>query len=193
MPVAGWKEFLPMSKHTAVSVIASTNFVRLVQRDGWSYVSRIKASGVVCIVPLRSDGHVVLVEQHRPAVGVPVVEWPAGLAGDAPHLAAESLEDAARRELLEETGYRAGRWRQLATVASSPGLTDEIVTFFLAEDAERIGSGGGDQSEDILVHEVPLADVDTWLSRAAAAEKLVDARVYSGLYFLHQGHVGGGR
>ena len=127
----------------------------------------------------------MLVEQRRPSVDSNVVEWPAGLAGDSDAWQDESLEDAARRELLEETGYQARHWRRLVTVASSPGLTDEVVTFFLAFDAERIAAGGGDASEEIIVHEVALTEIDAWLADKSG-DALVDARVYSGLYLLRQ-------
>ena len=109
------------------------------------------------------------------------------MAGDLADQADETLQRAAERELLEETGYIAGKWTQLETVASSAGLTDEVVTFFLAEDLERKTPGGGDASEDIRVHKIPLADVEYWLKNAAATGKLIDARVYAGFQFL-SGH-----
>jgi ADP-ribose pyrophosphatase len=169
-----------------VETIAETKYLRLVQRGKWSYITRANANGVVCIVPLTDDDKVLLIEQYRPPVGCHVIELPAGLSGDLPNQADEALEESARRELLEETGYQAKHMRRKAVVASSAGLTDEVVTLFVAAGLEKIAAGGGDESENITVHEVPLAEVDDWLARAQIDGKLIDSRVYAGLHFLRQ-------
>ena len=173
-----------MDEHT--KLIAESKHLRLVERGGWSYVTRANANGVVCIVALTAEDKVLLIEQYRSPVGCHVIELPAGLSGDLPNQADEALEASARRELLEETGYQARHLQRKAVVASSAGLTDEVVTIFVAEEVEKIASGGGDESENITVHEVPLAEVDGWLARAQADGKLVDSRVYAGLHFLRQ-------
>lgn len=168
------------------TTIAETKHLRLVQRGRWSYVTRPNANGVVCIVALTADDKVLLIEQYRPPVGCHVIELPAGLSGDLPNQADEALEEAARRELLEETGYQANDLWPRAVVASSAGLTDEVVTIFVAGGLEKIAAGGGDESENITIHEVPFAEVDDWIARAQADGKLVDSRVYAGLHFLRQ-------
>ena len=165
-------------------VIAQTKHVRLVDRDGWSFAQRIGNTGIVCILAKTADGRLIVVEQYRPPVEKTVIELPAGLAGDVAGQADETLRQAAERELLEETGYVARNWRQHVTVVSSAGITDEVVTFFVAENLERVSAGGGDESEGIRVHEIPLADIDGWLDEAARIGKLIDSRVYGGLYFL---------
>ncbi len=168
----------------ADTVVAQTKHLRLVDRHGWSFAQRIGSTGIVCIVAMTADGKVVLVEQYRPPVRTSVIELPAGLAGDVADQPDESLQQAAERELLEETGYVAQSWTRLVTVASSAGLTDEVVTFFRAENLQKKAAGGGDASEDIQVHEVPLRHIEPWLDEAAAAGRIVDARVYAALNFL---------
>ncbi|HRX79647.1 MAG TPA: NUDIX hydrolase [Pirellulaceae bacterium] len=170
----------------ADDVIAQTAHLRFVKRGGWSYVERTTASGVVCIVARTREDRIVLVEQYRPPVARRVIELPAGLCGDLADQADEALEIAAMRELLEETGYRATKMRNVATVASSAGMTNEMVTIFVADQIEKVESGGGDESEDITVHEISLAAIDDWLKQSQQSGKLVDARVYSGLYFLRR-------
>jgi len=165
-------------------VLARTKHVRLVDRDGWSFAQRVGNTGVVCILAKTADECLILVEQYRPPVRKPVIELPAGLAGDLDGRTDETLQQAAERELLEETGYAARDWRERVTVVSSAGITDEVVTFFLAEDLERRSAGGGDASEDIRVHEIPLADIDRWLNEATTMGKLIDSRVYAALYFV---------
>lgn len=121
-----------------------------------------------------------------PPVACRVIELPAGLCGDLTDQPDEALEVAAQQELLEETGYRAKALQELSTVASSAGMTNEVVTIFIADEIEKVESGGGDESEGITVHEIPLVEVHDWLDREQKAGKLVDARVYGGLYFLQR-------
>ena len=173
-----------MSEHT--EVIAETRHLRFVRRGGWSYATRANTNGVVCIVALTDEEKVLLVEQYRPPVDCNVIELPAGLSGDLPNQSDEALEESARRELLEETGYQAKQLRTEAVVASSAGLTDEVVTIFTASGLQKVAPGGGDESEAITVHEVSLTEVDNWLARAQADGRLVDSRVYAGLNFLRQ-------
>ncbi len=63
---------------------------------------------------------------------------------------------AARRELIEETGYDARRFTLLAHAPTSPGLTTEVVTFFRAAGLKKVGAGGGIEGEDIVIHTVKL-------------------------------------
>src|SRR5439155_18973651 len=93
-----------------------------------------------------------------------VIELPAGLAGDAKAHEREDLEVAARRELLEETGYAARRMQRVAAGVPSAGMTDEVITLFLAAGLTRAGAGQGDGEEDITVHEVALEEVEQWLT-----------------------------
>lgn len=158
-------------------------YLGLVERDGWEYATRTNARAVAVLVPVTAEGRIVLVEQYRIPVAARVLELPAGLVGDNDD-PDEPLEAAAQRELLEETGYRAGRLSRLLECPSTAGLSDEMITFFLAEDLRREASGGGDDSEDIEVHEVPLASVDAWLAGRLAAGTLLDPKIYAALYWL---------
>jgi len=85
--------------------------------------------GAVAILPLVDAEHVCLVRNRRPIVGETLLEIPAGTL--EPH---ETAEQAAPRELAEETGYQAKRWRKLAVFYPSPGVLDERTHLFVAED-----------------------------------------------------------
>lgn len=161
-------------------ILGQGRFLRLVRRGRWEYCQRRNISGIVVIVAVTDARELVLVEQERPAVRARVIELPAGLAGDG---GAESLDVAARRELLEETGYQADRWERLCEVVPSPGLTSEVVTFYRASGLKKGGPGGGDETEQIVVHVVPLKGAEAWLRARAAAGFLIDEKVYAGLYF----------
>ena len=165
-------------------VVAEGRWVRLIRQDGWEWAERTRASGVVVIAAVTPAGHVLLVEQHRKPVGARVIEMPAGLAGDIVGHEHEELAEAARRELEEETGWRPGRVERVTSGPVSAGLTSEVLTVFVAHDLVKVGDGGGDESEDIVVHEVQLADVHRWLAERAAAGVMADPKVYAGLYFL---------
>ncbi len=165
------------------TTIAEGKRVRLVRRGDWEYVTRKKLSGIVAIVAVTDDGKLVLVEQFRPPVGKAVIELPAGLAGDESGHEQEDLAAAARRELLEETGYEAAEMSVLAEGVPSAGITDEVMTLFRATGLKKTGKGEGDGSEQITLHEVAVDRVPEWLEGQRKAGRLVDLKVYSGLFF----------
>jgi ADP-ribose pyrophosphatase len=165
-------------------VLADGRFLRLVKADGWEFVERVRATGVVAVVAVTAAGELILTEQFRAAVNGPVLDLPAGLAGDGP--GTEELATAARRELMEETGYEARRFVLLADAPTSPGLTSEVVSFFRATGLKRVGAGGGVEGEQIRIHAVKLARADAWLQRRARAGVQIDCKVYAGLHFAEQ-------
>lgn len=158
-------------------------FLRLVRDGRWEFVQRTNTTGVVAIVALTDDGSIVLTEQYRAAVQCPVVELPAGLAGDTPGDESEVALTAAERELLEETGFRADKWTLLAYGPPSAGMSDECVALFLAERLTKVSVGGGDEDEQITVHEVPLSEAPQWLERFEENGSLIDPKVFAGLFF----------
>jgi ADP-ribose pyrophosphatase len=166
---------------TGRKVLAEGRYLRLVVEDGWEFVERKATTGIVVIVAVTAEGRLLLVEQHRPPVGGRVIELPAGLAGDVAGQEGEELAEAARRELLEETGYEAESMTSLGGGPPSPGTTSERVTFFRAERLRRAGPGGGDEGEQIVVHEVPLAGAPAWLREREREGTLVDPKVHAGL------------
>lgn len=169
---------------TATTTIEYTGRYLEVRKDGhWEYVARRNTTGVVIVIAVTPAGELLLVEQHRPPVRTTVIELPAGLAGDIAGAEDEDLSVAARRELEEETGWTAARLERVAGGPVSAGLTSEVVTFFRAEGLTRFGEGGGDASEDIVVHSVPLAEVPAFLAAREASGAMVDPKVYAALYF----------
>lgn len=158
-------------------------YLNLLERDGWEFASRSNASGVVVLVPVTEEGEIVLVEQFRKPVGKNVIELPAGLVGDHEE-PDESILKAAKRELKEETGFEAAQLELLMECPSSAGMSDEILSFVLARGLRRVGPGGGDDSEDIQVHVIPLEEVDHWLQEQQAAGKPLDPKIYAALYWL---------
>ena len=169
----------------ALECLYEGRFLRLVRRGAWEYVERVNVTGVAVLVPVTSEGEIVLVEQYRIPVRAPMVELPAGLVGDEEGFRGEEILDAANRELEEETGYRARRLQVLTTAPSSGGMTSEVVTFVLASDLSKVGPGGGVDGEDIAVHVVPLSDLQDWLGRKQAQGRLIDPKIYAAVHLLN--------
>ena len=164
-------------------IVYDGKFIRMASRNGWEYATRKKATGIVGIIGVTDAGELLLIEQHRPPVDATVIEIPAGLAGDVSGSEGESLKIAAKRELLEETGYTARSLKQVAVGVPSAGICDEVITLFLATGLRKTGDGHGDGSEQITTHLVPVEKVESWIKRQLKAGKLVDLKVYSALYW----------
>jgi len=139
-------------------------WLRLVKKDGWEYCERAASKGVAVMIPVTSNLELILIEQFRPALGAAVLEIPAGLVGDLD--VNEEEEAAAKRELLEETGFESPSWRKLFTGPSSPGMSNELLTFWLAQDCVKKQEPVYDPSERITaVHVVPIQDVPKFISQ----------------------------
>ncbi len=167
-------------RNAAPRVLHEGKYLTLVSENGWEYVTRPHVTGIVVVVAVTDDGKLLLVEQPRTAVHNRVIELPAGMVGDVD--AHESLQDAARRELIEETGFAPGEMRLLVQGPIAVGVSDEVVSFFEARRLTRVGPGGGDESEDITVHEVPLGELHRFVAAQQAAGRAVDPKIYAGLF-----------
>jgi ADP-ribose pyrophosphatase len=144
------------------------------RKGRWEFVSRtggIRAAVILAV----DDGKAILVEQFRVPIGRACIELPAGLVGDIE--AGESVEESARRELEEETGYRADRIEALGEFYSSPGMASESFTLVRATGLTKIGNGGGDGDEDITVHRVPLADIEAFVAARRADGLAIDVKL----------------
>lgn len=162
-------------------------FLRFLRKGRWEYVERTNCDIAVVIIAMTDEGHVIFTEQYRVPMNARVIELPAGLAGDSAEFHGESLQIAAARELREETGYAAERFDILAEGPISPGLSTERIALVRATGLRKVGKGGGDETENIVVHEVLLGEVEEWLDQRRAEGILVDPKLFSGLYFLGRG------
>lgn len=156
-----------------------------VERDRhWEFVSRVAASGAVHILAVTADNELLMVEQYRAPVDAHVLELPAGLVGDDEGADGETPEQAAARELIEETGYQPRTVERVCAGPSSPGLVAEITTVVRARELTRVGEGGGIGDENIRVVHVPLDAIRAWLADRLAEGRLVDHKVYGALFWL---------
>ena len=171
---------------TSRTTLYTGKFLALIKEGHWEYAHRTNATGAAIIAAVTEEKKILLVEQYRIPVHTRTIELPAGIIGDEPGSSDESHAEAARRELVEETGYEAGQIETLTHGPASAGLGSEVVTLFLASKLRRVGAGGGVAHEDITVHEVSLDEIDSWLATKAKAGVLIDPKVYAGLYFINK-------
>ena len=119
-----------MHSDPSAEVLFQGRFIRVKKQGRWEYVERCKTTGAVAILAVTAAEEIILVEQYRIPMGKRVIEIPAGLSGDIEGEENEAMAEAAKRELLEETGYQAERMRFLTQGPSSAGLSTEISLFF---------------------------------------------------------------
>ena len=166
-----------------IETVYEGKWLRLKKRGRWEFAERTNAGGMaVIIVAATPEGNLLFVEQDRIPVEGKTIEMPAGLVGDID--AGESIELAAQRELLEETGWQADRIEVLLIGPTSSGMSNERDAFARATGLTRVHAGGGDSSEDIVVHEVPVADAPAWLAGKIAQGYELDAKLWAGLWLL---------
>ena len=121
----------------------------------------------VNVVALTERDEVVLIRQYRHGIGAVHYEIPAGTTDPED----QSLEEAARRELQEETGYVGGRWSLLATLSANPALQNNLTYTYLAEGVTA-GDAAPDASEEIVVHLTPLDKIQALIEGGGFVQAL---------------------
>lgn len=129
--------------------------------------------GSVVVLPIFEDGRVLLIRQYRHAVGEFLWELVAGRKEPK-----ETPASGARRELIEETGYRAKRLRQLMRVIPTPGFVNEWMWIFAAEGLQA-GEAQQEEDERITSKIFTLKQVDAMIEKGT----LHDAKSICGLLY----------
>ena len=159
------------------------DWLRLVRIDHWESCERTHGQGMaVIIIAVTPADEVLFVEQFRVPLGARTIEMPAGLVGD--DHAQDTLEDAARRELIEETGWSPGKVEVLLIGPTSSGMSNERIAFVRERQLEKVGEGGGVGDEGITVHAVPRADAPRWLMQKHAEGYELDLKLWAGLWMI---------
>ena len=161
------------------------DWLRLVRIDHWESCERTHGQGMaVIIIAVTPADEVLFVEQYRVPLGARTIEMPAGLVGDDHAL--DTLEDAARRELIEETGWSPGKVEVLLVGPTSSGMSNERIAFVRARDLTKVGDGGGVDNENITVHHVPRSDAPRWLMQKQAEGFELDLKLWAGLWMIER-------
>jgi ADP-ribose diphosphatase len=127
----------------------------------------------VNVVPLTSDGQVVLVRQYRHGADHLTLETPGGMIDPG-----ETPAEAAARELLEETGYAARELMTLGSVNPNPALFGNRLHAFLARGARRVAEVENDGTEETSVELVPWSELRRLIREGVVDHALVVAAVY---------------
>jgi ADP-ribose pyrophosphatase len=130
--------------------------------------------GAVMVIPLMSDGRVLVEIQHRYPLGETIIEFPAGKVDPG-----EERFVAAQRELREETGFTAQRWAYAGKAAMAAGYSDERIDMWLASD---LRPGNSDLDEGELL-ELCVADIDELMTLAQQGA-ITDSKTLAGLWWL---------
>lgn len=136
--------------------------------------------GAVAVIPLDGED-LLLVRQFRSPAGRALLEIPAGTLDRRPDGSIEPPDEAAPRELAEETGHRAARWRRLGTFWTAPGFASEAMTLYLATELTAIdGYDGPEPDERLDLVRIP------WREALALAEtgRIEDAKSLVGIFWL---------
>lgn len=158
-------------------VVWQGRFIATKQRGNWEYVSRARNIRAAVILAIDEEDHVLLVEQYRVPLGRTCLELPAGLVGDDADKADEVATDAARRELIEETGYDAARMEVVGEFYSSPGMVTESFTLLRAHGLTKVGPGGGVDDEDIVTHRVAMSDIGAFVAARRGEGMAIDVKL----------------
>jgi 8-oxo-dGTP pyrophosphatase MutT (NUDIX family) len=152
--------------------------VRLPNGNTLSPYHVIEIADWVNVVAISASGHLLLVEQYRHAVGRTMLEIPAGHFDPE-----EGLEAAARRELLEETGYGGGTWHALSALHPAASRFTNQVHAFLAIGVTRLAKPVEEESENLRLHEIPWVEFADGLRSGRL--RLHEANQMSTLLLVH--------
>jgi len=133
----------------------------------------LESTDWVNVIPLTPQKEVVLIRQYRHGIREITLEVPGGIIeqGDSP-------EEAARRELLEETGYQASEMISLGSVHSNPAFLNNRCHTYLGRDAFPTGRQEQDEKEDIEIVLMPLDSIPSLIREGEITHSLILAAFY---------------
>ena len=139
----------------------------------------LKLPDTINVVALDAQGALILVEQYRFGIDQTLFELPAGFIDHD-----EDPLEAAKRELLEETGYGSGQWKSLGVTYLNPSYVNNRCFHFLAKGVKYIGGGTPDSTEDIAIHKVPANEILTFLKEENGIQDAIGLAAISKVFDL---------
>ncbi len=136
----------------------------------------------VNVIAITKDGQFVMERQYRHAAGVTCYELPCGVMEEG-----ETPLEAAKRELMEETGYGNGEWKELMALSANPSSMTNMAHSFLAIGVERIAEQHLDETEELTVHLLSREEVWDLLENNKMIQALMVAPLMK--YFIMEGNV----
>ena len=127
----------------------------------------------VNVIAITEDGHIVMERQYRQGLGKTCYEIPAGVMEKG-----ENAEEAARRELEEETGYGGGEWKEIMLISGNCSTTSNLTHCFLATGVRKISAQHLDSTEDLSVCLLTLDQVRMLLTEDKIRQSLMAAPLW---------------
>jgi len=147
----------------------------------WEVIKKKSYKRIVVIFALTKNKEVILEKIYRIPLKSFIIELPAGLSDKK----GESEKKAAKRELLEETGYLAKKLIPVFEFPLGPGTISNKAILFFAPDVEYVGGEGGEDAEEIEVLKIPLKKVIKFLSKSDK-KCPVDIKVFGAISILKE-------
>lgn len=170
-------------------VVFDGKFIRTIRRffrnrngsEGvWEMIERKTFGSGVCIIAVTPENNVILERGYRIPLKNFVIEMPAGLMD----IAGESELEAAKRELMEETGYTSNSWKFLIKGPFNSGLVTDQTSLFIAKNVKKTAKPNFDDAENIELIEVPASNLYKFLE--SQKNDLVDVKLFSIIPFLEK-------
>ncbi|QGA53340.1 NUDIX domain-containing protein [Sulfolobus sp. E5-1-F] len=136
----------------------------------------VKHRGSVVIIPRINNNEIIMIRQFRPVIGKWIYELPAGTIEEG-----EDPLNTAKRELVEEIGYEAGKMTEIISFYASPGITTEYMRLYLAEDLKYVGA----KPEPYEIIEPIRVSIDEAI-KMVRERKIEDAKTIIGVFALNE-------
>jgi len=148
----------------------------------------IRHPGASAIVPAYGHDQIILIRQYRHAIGEYIWEIPAGTLNKG-----EDPLECAKRELLEETGYRANFWEKLGVITPVPAYSDEKIHVYFAANLIKEGDQNLDEDEVLDVHRFKVKDVIDMIRRGEIKDSKTIASIFMATLWIKNKVEEGGR
>ena len=134
----------------------------------------------VNVIAVTEEGEFIMIEQYRHGLGEVQMEICAGVVEKGEHHL-----DAAKRELMEESGFGGGKWRLLTVLSGNPSTTNNLTYCYVAEGVKKISDQHLDRTEDVAVRILSRNDVENLLRKDVMKQSLMVAPLLRYLPVLH--------